>query len=394
MLLVLVLILVAGTALAGAKLKVSDEAYIDLGYRLQAYVQNTDVGDTSEREFRIRRARFRMKGVVNDKVSIFLQTDVSGGGKPMEMIDAFVTYKADPWFQFYMGRNMAPSNRQALTSSGALMALDRPRLVNESLTWGAGGARPSMVDSSPDRVRDNGLTLFGSNAAGEGGFKYYAGIYNGVQYDTDPTITDDVASDDADRFAVRAQYNFWNAEGGYYNSSTYLGKKKTLGIGVSYDMQSDVGASDVYDTSGTPTGARKLVDYSLMTADAFLELPFDNGGSLTAEAGYSMLDYGDAVEFNMYQGSGVYGQFGYMFNNGLQPWFLYETKTSDATEAANGGTAGNWTNMRFGLTYFVKGHNANVKLAYESYKRELAGAAGDPKDSTTDQFTFGWFVNY
>jgi len=385
LLIVLILAFAVGNAIAGAKLEINENAHINLGYRLQAYFQNTDDGDDSTREFRLRRARFRLKGVVNEKVSVFLQTDVSG--KDVQMIDAFVTYKpGSPWFQFVMGRNMAPTSRQATTSSGALMALDRPYHVNNALTWNAGGARGDGIDSSPDRVRDNGLTLFGSNAVGNGGFKYYAGIYNGVQYETsgDPG---DVVSDDKDRFTFRAQYNFWNPEGGYYNSSTYLGKKKTLGIGFSYDTQAGVGASD-------NTAGRELVDYSLMSADAFIELPFENGGALTAEAGYNSLDFGDAVDFKMYKGSGFYGQIGWLLKMGLQPWFLYEAFTSDMDTAPNGGTDGDWTNMRFGVTYFIDGQHANIKLAWESYKVEIGGAAGDEKDSTTDQLTLGFFTTY
>jgi hypothetical protein len=328
-----------------------------------------------------------VKGVVNEKVSIFLQTDVAG--KEMVMIDAFVKYQpGSPWFQFIMGRNMAPSSRQVTTSSGALMALDRPYNAFNDLTWNAGGARGNGISAGADRVRDNGLTLFGSNAVGNGGLKYYAGIYNGVQYEGsgDPA---DVVADDADRFTVRAQYNLWNPEAGYYNSSTYLGKKKTLGIGVSYDMQADVGATDVANS-----GDRAQVDYSLLTADAFLELPVGDAGALTAEVGFNQLDFGDAMDYMMYQGSGMYGQVGYLFGGGFQPWFLYENFSNDVDEAANGSANGNWTNMRFGVTYFLDGQHANIKLAYESRKDETAGAAGDGKDASRDQFTLGFFTTY
>ncbi len=160
----------------------------------------------------------------------------------MQMIDAFVTYKADPWLQFYMGRNMAPSSRQATTTSGALMAMDRPGQVYKALNWGtrykyafdSQHVHGTGIDTGNDAVRDNGLTVFGSGDVGDNGhLKYYAGMYNGAN-------TTGVAGNDKDHFAFRAQYNLWDAEGGYYNSSTYLGKKKTLGIGVSYDMQDEV----------------------------------------------------------------------------------------------------------------------------------------------------------
>ena len=397
--LVLTLILVAGTALAGAKLQISDDAYIDLGYRLQAYWQNTDVnldddtdGYESFQEFKLRRARFRLKGVINSKVSVFMQTDVSG--KNMQMIDAFITYKpGSPWFQFVMGRNMAPSSRQALTSSGALMALDRPLQVGNALNWGAGGAAPSNgngpIPSTPDRVRDNGLTLFGSSAVGENSLKYYLGLYNGVQS----------GSEDKYHMAARAQFNLWDAEAGYYNSSTYLGKKKTLGIGLSYDAQEEVGSV----AGAAPGDPDILADYSMMAFDLFLELPNSKGNALTAEFGYNAPDYDGVDDMKMYSGSGYYGQVGYYLASGFQPWFLYESFGSDMdalTDDGNnpseivGKTPGDYTSYRFGVTYYIAGQHANIKLAYESRKSDVPVAVGNTYEDTKNTITLGFFTTY
>jgi hypothetical protein len=410
-LMVLLIVLVAGSAMAGAKLKIDDNSSIDLGFRLQAYLQNMDAnidpstaGNESMRNFSLRRARFRLKGNVNEKVSMFLQTDVSG--KTVQMIDAFITYKADPWAQFIMGRNMAPSGRQATTSSGALMAMDRPGLTYNSLNWGArykyafnaSTFNGAAVPATPDAVRDNGLTLFGSGAMGNGNLKYYVGIYNGVQHKgsrdgtgaLEPGEVD--AVDDKDHIAFRVQYNLWDAEGGYYNSSTYLGKKKTLGIGFSYDMQPEVG-STVASATAAPGDTRKLVDYKLMSVDGFLELPSDNGNSLTVEAAYNKLDFDDAIDFMANQGAGYYVQAGYYLASGFQPWFLYEAFSSDAT-AGTDGTPGDFTAFRIGATYYLDGHNANVKLGFESFKPDVAMDVGGTQEDTLNSVTLGWFVTY
>ena len=108
-LMVLLIVMAAGTAIAGAKLDVGDDgAYIDLGYRLQTYWRSEDTnldfdkeGYESANGFTIRRARLRLKGVINDKFSVFLQTDLApssnpAGRKGVQMIDAFLTYKAAP----------------------------------------------------------------------------------------------------------------------------------------------------------------------------------------------------------------------------------------------------------------------------------------------------------
>jgi hypothetical protein len=239
------IMLFAASAFAGANLPINDNASLNLGYRVQALMINTDAdldgegGLDTVREFKVRRARLRLGAKVGEHMTAFLQTDVAGGGKPVEMIDAWVNFQTSPWLQFIMGRNMAPASRQNLTSSGALMAIDRPGNAYKSLTWGTralnrfsnttADGTSTGLGGGPEAVRDNGLTIFGSGPLGDKGtsnLKYYVGMYNGIQAD----------GKDNDRFTFRAQYNLWDAESGYYNNSTYLGKKKTLGIGVSYDM--------------------------------------------------------------------------------------------------------------------------------------------------------------
>ena len=390
---ILAFMLAAGSALAGAKLQINDEAYIDFGYRLQAYLTHMDTnldpepdsGYETMRDFSLRRARLRVKGVINDRISVFMQSDVSG--KDMQMIDAFVTYKADPWAQFIMGRNMAPSSRQATTSSGALMAMDRPGLVYKALNWGtrykygfnANTYAGTGIDGGDDTVRDNGLTLFGSGPLGENGnLKYYAGIYNGGD-------TWGVDGNDKDHLAFRAQYNLWDAEGGYYNSSTYLGKKKTLGIGFSYDMQDEVATDGV---TGDPVG------YALMSADVFLELPNAAGNALTAEFGYNALDFDDAAGSEMYAGSGFYGQAGYYLASGFQPWVMYEMWGSDADENGAGQTPGDFTTLRAGVTYYFEGHNANIKLGFETFSPDVPMTIDGVEEDSINSITLGFFTNY
>lgn len=375
-------LLVAGSALAGAKLKIDDESSINLAFRVQTLGISTDrdldtstAGWENYMEWKVRRARFRLGAVVNEHVSCFLQTDHSG--KDVQMIDAFINMKVNPWLQFIMGRNMAPALRQNMTSSGALMCIDRPGSAYRSLTWGARALHTfsnatfmsSGLSSSVDAVRDNGLTVFGSGPAGSSGnFKYYAGIYNGIQ----------AGPNDEHRTSFRAQYNLWDAEAGYYNSSTYLGKKKTLAFGFAYDAQKEVGDMG----SGTA-----MVDYALMTVDVFLEYP-TTGGSFTFEGAYIKNDFDDHPDMLHAQGPSMYVQAGYYVNSGWQPWFMYESFSSDATATVDEGS---FTNMRIGVTRFLKGQNANIKLGYESFKSELPIVGNE---DTIASMVLGFYTTY
>jgi hypothetical protein len=352
LLVALLVALLVTPALAGAKIKIDDEAEIDLGFRVQTLYLSTDSdldgdGDfESFDDFRLRRGRIRLGAKINPKVSIFIQTDVSGN--EVRFIDAFVNLKADPWAQFIAGINMVPANRQNLTSSGALMAGDRPGIVYKSLTWGGraltrfststiGGTDSGQRGNT--QVRDVGLTLFGSGDVGDSAhLKYYVGIYNGIQ----------ASAEDNERTAARVQLNLWDPEPGYYNSSTYLGKKRTLAFGASIDQQDDI-----------VTG----VDYSYFSGDAFLELPA-GPGAITAEAAIMDLDLDDVSELSAVQGDGYYAQAGYVFKR-WQPWVMYEEWDSDDPLGV-----GSFSQYRMGLTYFLRGHNANIKLGYEKLETD------------------------
>lgn len=371
----------AREAFAGAKLQINDTSSIDFGYRLQVLNIYTDKdldGDgkwDSYDDWNVRRARLRVGSVINEHVSIFLQTDISTN--TVQMIDAYIQLKRDNWLQLIVGQNMAPGSRQNLTSSGALMAIDRPGQAYKSLTWGLRAASTfntvKFADtpglSGPMGVRDVGGTLFGSGSLGDNlSMKYYVGTYDGVQ----------AAGNDEERMAARVQFNLGDAEGGYYNSSTYLGKKRTIGVGVSFDSQKKVFAFP---------GATDAADYTFLSADLFAEQPV-GGGSLTFEGAFTQVDLGGKAETDHIEGSGFYAQFGYLLPNGkLQPWFLYEDWGAD-----NSSDMGSYSLMRAGFTWFLAGQNANIKLGYENFTSGADLTAGG--EDAVSSIVLGFFTNF
>ncbi|HMB68279.1 MAG TPA: porin, partial [bacterium] len=347
-------LLTTGTAFAGAKVQIDDESMIDIGFRVQALSITTDeldrdgeAGKTAD--YKVRRGRLRLKGVVTPEVSAFIQTDVggtsNGSGQSARVIDAFVTIARSPWAQLYMGLNMAPANRQNVTSSGSPMTMDRPGIIYKSLNWGGRMLRTfsnnTIAGTSSGlavgvAVRDLGATIFGSGPVGENAhLKYYLGVYDGVNGDGaegDETI---VNGEDTPHVTGRVQVNFFDAEGGYYNAATYLGKKKTVGVGASVDLQTDVAMAG---TVAEPIP----VDYLYYTVDGFVEWPAGEG-SLTAEAAWSMLDFDDVAGLMHAQGNGLYAQAGYYIND-WQPWGEFEMWSSDADD-----DTGSVSQFRLGL---------------------------------------------
>ncbi|MBT3191708.1 MAG: porin, partial [Verrucomicrobia bacterium] len=283
------LVCVAGIATAGAKIEIDEQSGIDLGFRVQPLlvVTESDIdGDgelDTESDFKVRRARLRLKGTLTDRITAFLQTDIgsgaNGSGYDWRVIDAWVSVRINPLFTVLAGENMVPASRQNLTSSGALMAIDRPGINYKTLTWGTRSvyafANRTFLDADAGLrgeidVRDAGATAFGATSfTDDMHFKYYAGVYDGIQF----------ADEDNLRYAGRVQVNFFDAEDKYFNLSTYLGSKKTVGIGASYDTQDAVSTCESMD----------VVDYTFYTFDAFVDLPC-GPGTFTAEAAYEMLD--------------------------------------------------------------------------------------------------------
>jgi hypothetical protein len=357
-------------ARAGAKVKIGEDAEIDIGFRLQTLMiiteKDTDEDGTldTDHEFKVRRGRLRVGADIGEWVSMFLQSELGnaedGAGRDVRMIDAFITLKPCPWGQIVAGELMVPASRQNLTSSGAMMTMDRPGINYKTLSWGTRSvyafANNTFADADAGLrgdvdVRDTGVTLFGSGSlAEELHLKYYAGAYNGIQKG---------GSDDL-RYAGRVQVNMFDAEPKYFNASTYLGRKKTVGVGASWDTQNNV--------ADTPDGG---ADYTFLTGDIFADVPL-GPGSLTLEAAYENLDLDSATELDhdgdpltpgrnaqRSAGSGVYVQAGYIVDR-WQPWAGFETWNSNADDSK-----GDFQSIRVGLSCFIKGHNANIKVGYE-----------------------------
>ncbi len=385
----------ATQAHAGATIDIGADSNIDLGFRVQALYLNNDSNlKSNTNEFKLRRARFRLKGNATKYFTGFLQTefsdDLEPGGGDMRLIDGWIMAKPFELLNVIGGMHMAAVTRQGMTTSGALMAIDRPGINNYLLTWGGRGRVAFNTGSLAGTkngllgdvvVRDLGFSLFGKTSFTDTvHFKYYLGVYEGQDPATRVT--------DSERYTGRIQFNFFDAESGLFNSSTYLGNKKTIALGAGYDTQSDVAVDSV-------TG--KLVDYSFFTLDAFGEYPL-GPGSITAEAAYNSLDLDDtpnplasektgvafsgAVAANQSQGSGFFGQLGYYINQ-WQPWVMYEQWDSDGA-----GGAGDWDAFRIGLTYYVKGHNANIKAGFEKLKNDTPG------EEDIDTFVVGLYMTY
>jgi len=387
---------------AGVKLQIDQDSNLELGFRLQTqFLSSTnsqaDANQDHEEKFDLRRARLWLEGNVTKWFKFFIQMGNNiGPGTDNEtedvlLIDGFINLHLHDFAQIIMGEHMAPAGREHLTTSAAMMAIDRPGITGYNLTWGLNGGAvfntAAFEDGNLDlegdaNIRDIGATLFGSTSLNEFVHaKYYIGAYNGIQFRNN--------DEDKERVTARVQLNLFDPEPGYYNLSTYLGKKKTIAIGASIDHQQRI-ARD--------TATNDNINYIWYSIDAFADIPV-GPGSTTFEAGYSNLDLEDSTSLRdsasgppknakETEGKGFYVQSGYYLENlNIQPWALFERWYSDASD-----DVGSWSAWRVGLSYFFKGHNANIKVGFEQFRADEKIGGTDDKDFET--FLIGFYVSY
>ncbi len=378
------------------RLRVGEEGWVSVGARIQPiFIYNDSDLVSDDMDFRMRRARIMVRGDVTEWAGFSFATEVSGAN--VTLIDSYVHFKPRSEVQVFAGRHLSPgTGRQAgTTSAAALMAIDRPHFSFKNLSYG-GRARTAFGTTDLEgtdsglrmdaQVRDEGVTFWGDHSAGEDlHFKYYLGTYDG--WSRSP------ARDEGDlRYSGRAAINFGDDEAGFFNSSSYLGRKQTLGLGVSFDAQNRVAIDDT-------TGG--MIDYRYWSVDVFLEHPV-GPGSVNVEAAYGQLDLGKGegklrarnatpddtlgVSARQAQGDGYYLQGGYYFPDlKLQPWILYEEWDSDAP-----GGVGSYNNFRIGATYFARGQNLNFKVGYEHTRLDWDVNG----DRTSNSVVTGVYLNF
>jgi hypothetical protein len=186
--------------------------------------------------------------------------------------------------------------------------------------------------------RDLGVQARGLVA--DGHVEYRVGIWQGQR--NAATATEQSARNFF-RTAARVQINLFDPETGYFYAGTYLGAKKILSIGGSYDFESD---------------------YKAYAADGFLDMPL-GPGVITGQVDYSHWDGGGYLPLPKQWA--VQGEAGYTFLPiALAPIVRVEhLKVDSATPVTQNRYAG-------GLAYWCYGHNSNVKLFYTRIQEDGA----------------------
>jgi len=342
---------VCGTAAAGPTLRVGDESYVTLTYALQAWAQNrdftsaTDSGDSTD--FFLRRNRISLFGQYNDYVGFYVQVDAASDSrngvddKSIFYRDAYITLDYTDAARFIVGRVKNTFTRENLEGCLEPLTLDRAEVIAYTPFGGS---------------RDTGVVVWGNLA--DGLFQYRFMMADGRE--GDGVVKDSM------RMTGRVHVSLWDPETEYGYLGTYLGTKKVLTIGASYDYQPDVAYSDFVMKTGAS-------DYSAWTGDIFMEYP-SALGTWTFSGAYMDYSLDDALsgpspdptlpangELEAY-----YAKAGYLLPNKVGPGRLqffarYEDSDYQRVDPFFDQT---WTGA--GANYYMDGQR--LKLTFEYAK--------------------------
>ena len=216
--------------------------------------------------------------------------------------------------------------------------------------------------------RDLGITARGFLA--DERLEYRAGAYSGRNVNQYSPM----------RSAVRLQYCFLDREKGFFYTGSTLGKGRMVNVGAGVDMQGS---------------------YRGYSADAFVDLPVSELGSITASGSAGIFDGGgtdqDSTAFTglVPRQSILFVEAGFLFKDlNLQPYLKYESQSVRATVlkqvTASAATLDYQNSLRsgdrwgFGVNYFINGHGASVKAMYEIVGRYRASTVPGVAERVTN----------
>ncbi len=140
------------------------------------------------------------------------------------------------------------------------------------------------------------------------------------------------------RMVGRIGYNVFDPEPDFFWSGTYLGKKKVLSFGASFDVQPGVGGKSGEDL------------YSAFALDAFADMPVGKNHIVSTLNVYS---YGEGGVIR--KGVGLWADFGYRIDK-IEP--IVEFEWYEPSE----GNLGKRLAFMGGVNWWIQGYNVNIKF--------------------------------
>jgi hypothetical protein len=346
------------------KLEVPSGA-LKVGFLMQPQfkMENTNPAlDGYQMNLLVRRTRVLLGGsLFGGKFEYFFDTDFANIGVPsapamtatdqttapkntpgMNIQDAFVTWKAlGDMVKVDAGYMLPALAHNALQGATTLYGLD---YFGSSFLHSGAGSFAAFGSAANPVGRDTGVQLRGLLV--DGHLEYRVGLFQGRR---EAAGTDNIASNFF-RVTGRLQFNLFDPETGFFYAGTYLGAKKVLSVGASYDFQDS---------------------YKYYAADLFADLPL-GPGVVTGQANFAHWDGDDFIAFA--SRNAIMAEAGYTFSEfHVSPIGRFEKVWGDVPDAYSVGG---------GLAFWPYGHNVNLKVFY--LRNKVTGTDG------VNQVTLQW----
>lgn len=333
------------SANAGGTISFGEDKAISLGFGMRSSfssVENAAPNGTSRsQDFSLDSARIYLSGSLNKNIKGMLNTEKDIAGQGFQVIDANVQLAIMPELTIWVGRFLSPSDRANM--AGPYYSLGGGYWSGIASRYGYNGGYIG---------RDDGVAAVGNLLDGKLGYSFGAFEGNTAFKIAPVTVGARTGSDDL-MYAGRLQYDFWDAEPGYYGTGNYLGSKDILAVGIAGRTQ-----------KGGSVSTLRTGDYNSYSVDFLMEKKLD-GGAVSVEAAY--YDYDTDNVFLSEQGKAYSAGAGYIFNDTIgwgkfQPFVRYQKFDSDAL--ANSETK----KYDLGVNYIIEGYNAQISTVYSDKK--------------------------
>lgn len=335
------LLLPALNANAGATISFGEDKSVSVGFgMIGSYSSVEDAaanGDDRSNDFSLNSARIYLSGSLNKYIKGMLNTEKSDG-QSWEVIDANVQFQLTPEIAIWAGRFLSPSDRANM--AGPYYSMGGGYWANIASRYGWNGGiigRDDGVAIVTSFMEDHLAISFGA-FEGDNIFRF-----SGVG-----ALSETSGDEDKPMYAGRVQFDFWDAEPGYYGTGNYFGAKDILAVGIAGRQKTD-GA-----VSATDVG-----DYSSYSIDFLMEKKDVGPGTLSLEAAY--YDYDTDGVFKAEEGDAYSVGAAYLFNTPVgwgkfMPFARYQEFDAD-----NGIKTDKY---EIGTNYVIEPYNALITAAY------------------------------
>jgi hypothetical protein len=330
-------------AAAGAKIKIDEDKYFQIGVGVRGSVTVTEDGATNGTDNSFNPApeniRLYTASQVHKNVQVEYNTELSG--ENINLLDVVVKLDlglADLW----IGRQLPPSDR---------LNMDGPFYLNAAWSY-------PMIQSFGNQGcanclggRDNGMAFHGD--ANGGKFKWAYGVFEGLVGGAD--------QEDNVRHAASLTYAFDDAEPGFYSGSTYFGAKKITTLNLAMHHEDD--------GVGTATDQGNFTGFS---ADVLIERTLGNGAVIDLEGAYYDWDTDDKSDATIVQGDSFFVLASYLMpgkssiagiQGQFQPYTRYQGYNRDMENTT--GNTGYTDRIEAGVNYVIDGFNAKVTALWQ-----------------------------